>query len=1031
MTATVRSLDAARHATVRICDRNGTHFGQGLMLALDGEGTVVLTCHHVVSRLTAEDLHVAVVQPSGALGQPVRATYDPQRSHQAMDAVVLRVDETGPRERPLLHALNPQAYSGSLPDRAIGLGHWKTDSFDARVASTTKLDLHVGIPGIWPDPPTRYQLPLVFRLADPSDARPGISGSVVLYENGVLGLAHFSRAAGPDQEREVYLVPLSVWSNGWSTLTDLIEPLIDARLRNAATVKRAGSLEIGTDILIAGYRSDVYFEPEALSQARAALSNRGGVIVLGRPKSGKTRLAWQLFEGRPDSLVVIPGDPRPPNSFETSGLAGKEIVLFIDDLHRSALSIEPLEWRRRLEEATGQRCLLICTSRDGDDWKQVERSGASRLIDVLGRDALVFSSRVGGQGADLSKADGLRLAQALAISEHEFGQRFDGTPGSLTLDLAEMGLRYLRLRDEQRAGISMSRLLDAAKLAYEASQPRLRVSVLRAIAEQIRGDGRVSAEAWETLQRRTNEEGFGVFDSTSGDFRTYQPYLEDCVTYEPSAHDIEGLVSILLDAQDSDGLGYLGQALFMRYASYPAAERALRAAIDFGNQSVTSQLAWVLSGIPGREAETEGFYRSRIEAGETGEYHNLGNLLSKEAGREGDAEKAFRDFIELSNEGLRALGYWSLGNLLIRQQGREQEAERAYREAKDRGLFMAHLALVKLLASRPGLERETEQAISEALEAIEAQRANLSPDSPAGDGKNPARSPWILLDGMRGEALRCRGSVLARQPGREAEAESAFRDAINAGDREAYVDLGALLANQPSREQEAERAFRVAAEAGLDSGTANLGHFLVGQPGREAEAEQLVRKAIDAGVKVLYLDLGRLLAKQPGRAQEAEQALHEAIATGASEAHECLGWLFEQQPGREQEAESVYRMAIDAGAADASMRLGSLLEGQAGREKDAEDVYRDAIRHGDRRAWRPLVSLLMKRAFDGDPGLDDEVERALTTEIEAGDPGALYGLGVLLALQPGRRADGCEMLRKATATGIAGASDALQALCEG
>jgi hypothetical protein len=48
-----------------------------------------------------------------------------------------------------------------------------------------------------------------------------------------------------------------------------------------------------------------------------------------------------------------------------------------------------------------------------------------------------------------------------------------------------------------------------------------------------------------------------------------------------------------------------------------------------------------------------------------------------------------------------------------------------------------------------------------------------------------------------------RGVRLAAQPGREAEAEQAFRDAIAAGDGRANYNLGVLLAAQPCREVDA------------------------------------------------------------------------------------------------------------------------------------------------------------------------------------------------------------------------------------
>jgi hypothetical protein len=106
--------------------------------------------------------------------------------------------------------LNPAAYSGTLPGRATAITCSQPDTFDARVGAATTLQIPVVEPGKWPDPPKTYALNNVFRLADPTDSRLGISGSVVTYENGILGLAHFSRPAGADQQREVYLVPLLV-----------------------------------------------------------------------------------------------------------------------------------------------------------------------------------------------------------------------------------------------------------------------------------------------------------------------------------------------------------------------------------------------------------------------------------------------------------------------------------------------------------------------------------------------------------------------------------------------------------------------------------------------------------------------------------------------------------------------------------------------------------------------------------------------------------------------------------------------------
>jgi tetratricopeptide (TPR) repeat protein len=534
-----------------------------LLLDLEEEGAVVLTCHHVIAPVKLADLRVMIPQPDGKLGEPMAVSYEEELSRPEMDAVVLRVNGVRLDERPLLHKLSLDTYNGSL--EATGLTYLQPDSFQATVRASTRLD----VPAERSvdhrlTSPQRYEL-RAFLLSNPDDARRGISGGVALCEDGVLGLVHFGRAEGPTYARQAYLVPLTTWAEGWPALLKLIEPLIDRNLRAAAKVKIARDLEVRTDVVMASYRSDIYLERDVDRYAHTALTDHRGVIIVGRPESGKTRLAWQLLQKRPEALVIIPhpDSSRPPDRFEGAGLANNDLVVFLDDLHLVAQTANPLEWRKRLEDTSERGCLLICTSRDGRDWDLVNDK-QRRLLDEFGPDAIVYTSRVGEPdeeaGEDFPEQQGKQLASALGISTQEFGERFDGTPGSLLLDLGEMRRRYEVLRDEQRGYVSMSRLLDSAKLLHEAWQPNLPAKTLRAVAEEIRGDGRVGSETWDILQRRTLKEGFGQFDDT-GNFQTYWPYLERCVSYEPSEEEIEQLQPILARDGDVTGLLYLANRL--------------------------------------------------------------------------------------------------------------------------------------------------------------------------------------------------------------------------------------------------------------------------------------------------------------------------------------------------------------------------------------------------------------------------------------------------------------------------------------
>jgi hypothetical protein len=566
-------------ATARVCNVDGNHKGQGLVLAIGG-CVVVLTCHHVIADIPPDAVRIALPDGRGGLQSPLNATLDSSRSRPERDAVVLRIPINTAPPRPLLHALDPAVYDGTLPKRATGYTHMTPQTFDARVSTATRLDLPVTRPGVWPDPPQRYLIPNAFRLAEPTDVRKGVSGAVVTYEGGVLGLAHFARAAKSEQERELYLVPLSTWAESWEELHVLIEPLIDQPLRNAAIARRVRDVKVGIsnpravrnpDVVIAGFREGVYVKRPQEVKAQQALA-AGGLLIIGRPKSGKTRLAWEVIRKHPDAVLVIPRKPMPPQEFETAGLSGRQVIIFCDDLHSVAEQFQPLYWCDRFR-TIASTVYVIATSRDGLEWKRV-RDNQATLLDTIDDSGRIFVSQTGNTRADLPHDMGEDLARQLGLREEDFLSRFDGTPGSLTLGLDGMRERYHRLRDEQLGKVAGSRLLDSLKILYVAGQADLNQQLARAVAEQIRGDGRIGAETWEGLCRRTQEEGFGAF-TEANEFQTYHPYLEKCVEYVPTATEFDDLYRLLHERDEPERLFQLAiarqQGDEVRRLSYEAA----------------------------------------------------------------------------------------------------------------------------------------------------------------------------------------------------------------------------------------------------------------------------------------------------------------------------------------------------------------------------------------------------------------------------------------------------------------------------
>ncbi|WP_091389393.1 tetratricopeptide repeat protein [Amycolatopsis pretoriensis] len=262
------------------------------------------------------------------------------------------------------------------------------------------------------------------------------------------------------------------------------------------------------------------------------------------------------------------------------------------------------------------------------------------------------------------------------------------------------------------------------------------------------------------------------------------------------------------------------------------------------------------------------------------------------------------------------------------------------------------------------------------------------------------------------KALFYLGIVLDQQPGREAEAEQVFRDAIAAGDTRALNNLGILLAGQAGREAEAEEALRDAVASGDSKAPFNLGTWLSKQPGREAEAEAVLRGAFAEGTNKALTNLGILLGGQVGREAEAEGVLRDAVAAGEAKALFNLGTLLSKWPGREAEAEDVFREVVAAGNTGALNNLGVLLAGQVGREAEAEKVLRDAVASGETKALFNLGLLLSKR-----PGHEAEAEEVLRDAVTSGETKALFNLGLLLSKQPRREAEVEHVFREAVAVG--------------
>ncbi len=245
-----------------------------------------------------------------------------------------------------------------------------------------------------------------------------------------------------------------------------------------------------------------------------------------------------------------------------------------------------------------------------------------------------------------------------------------------------------------------------------------------------------------------------------------------------------------------------------------------------------------------------------------------------------------------------------------------------------------------------------------------------------------------------------------RALGRYAEAEIAFRGAIDGGDQDADVTLANMLVDDLDRPDEAIAIYRAAIDRGVEVARRNLASTLI-ELGRSGEAIELLSDTPTMTAEAL-ITLGYALEKE-GRLADAlavyeraaddfppadssraavlqelgdfdgaVTAYRSAIERGDPDAPTYLGYLYSSH-GDPEAAEAVYQEALDGGNHEVLLNYGNLLAEIPGREDEATDLYRHAIAAGERDGHLNLAIHL------DDLGRSAEAEEEFLRAIEAGD----------------------------------------------
>jgi superkiller protein 3 len=409
------------------------------------------------------------------------------------------------------------------------------------------------------------------------------------------------------------------------------------------------------DFRIAEYR-DYYYKREESKVVSDALKERKNVLIIGRPKSGKTRTAYESIKEINDFKVVklweklIEIDEIPNKIFK-----GK-IVVFIDDLNKFVKNLDLYELIKKLKD-NSKEFSVLATCRTGIEYDLIEKE----FKDIILEFKLIELKDINDNEVEV-----------ILESEDLDSREFDGTIGSLFLRSKDMKIRYNMLPDECKFLFSTLKFLHDAGIFIPNKKILKNFNLKRLEKERI-----VSHLSFEStiIQLESNSfilEEKGIINALHESYLNFSNYIT-------SINDLKWLKEFLSEIRYVSGLIYLGNAFYYKNLyddSISCYEKAILINPEFYN-------AWYNKGKAlgelGRYEEAIEAYDIvlEIESKNALAWNNKGTELAK-LKRCDEAINAFDKALKIDPE--FTLPWFNKGKTLF-DLGRYEEAIEAYDSA--------------------------------------------------------------------------------------------------------------------------------------------------------------------------------------------------------------------------------------------------------------------------------------------------------------------------------------------------------------
>ena len=238
----------------------------------------------------------------------------------------------------------------------------------------------------------------------------------------------------------LYLIPCHCLKpEDFNLTTDYHEYYIPRRAMLHGSVYTVGIEDKGKECVL----------EEELEKIIHAEKESRGVLLVARPKMGKSRTIFQMLKRdvfKNKTVLIVRSEPSLEFLSSLQIPRRKNLIIILDDLHKFTRRFDAHLFLEKIRSVSGEFFLLAST-RDGGEFEHVKKEMPDYFLRHF--QGIEIMELDDDQGRELAKRIGKDFETA----------PFDGSPGSITMDIEEMLQRYHNLDPEEKCLMNTLALL--------------------------------------------------------------------------------------------------------------------------------------------------------------------------------------------------------------------------------------------------------------------------------------------------------------------------------------------------------------------------------------------------------------------------------------------------------------------------------------------------------------------------------------------------------------------------------------------